>query len=263
MTGQPLSDALAAARALRLPVVADLAADLADQARDQHWAFEEYLAALLGRQAAAREANGTTTRVRRAHFPATRTLDDFDWAWQASAPRQLVEHLATSTFVAKADNVVLLGPPGTGKTHLAIALGLKACQHGCSVLFDTAAGWIDRLAADHAAGRLAARLNDLARTDLLIIDELGYIPLNADAANLMFQLVSARYEAGSLIITSNLEFARWGEALSDPTVAAALIDRLVHHADIIPLKGDSYRTRNRRNQQARLATSDAQFDRQK
>ncbi len=241
-----LDDVIHAARVLHLPVIAELAGPMADQARDQHWGFEEYLAALLGRQAAAREANGVTTRMRRAHFPRTSTMEDFNWAYQPSAPRQLIEHLATSTFIPKTDNVVLLGPPGVGKTHLAIALGVKACQHGYSVLFKTAIDWIDDLAQAHAHGMLAARLNDLNRTSLLIIDELGYIPLNADAANLMFQLVSARYETGSVIITSNLEFARWGETLADPVIAAALIDRLVHHADIIALKGNSYRTRNHR-----------------
>jgi DNA replication protein DnaC len=244
-----LSDAIAAARMLRLPIVADQAGPLADQARDQHWGYEEYLAALLQRQAAAREANGTTTRLRRAHFPRTSTLEDFNWAYQPSAPRQLVEHLATSTFITKADNVVLLGPPGVGKTHLAIAVGIKACQHGYSVLFKTAVDWIADLTQAHANGMLAARLQDLDRTALIIVDELGYIPLDADAANLMFQLVAARYETGSVIITSNLDFARWGETLADPTLAAAMIDRLVHHADIIALKGDSYRTRSRRDTQ--------------
>ena len=249
MMTSPLSDAIAAARMLHLPIVADQAETLADEARDRAWGYEEYLAALLQRQAAVREANGTLTRIRRAHFPRTSTLEDFNWTYQPTAPRQLVEHLATSTFITKADNVVLLGPPGVGKTHLAIALGIKACQHGYPVMFKTAVDWIADLAQAHAQGMLAARLQDLDRVALLVIDELGYIPLDADAGNLMFQLVSARYETGSIIITSNLDFARWGETLADPTLAAAMIDRLVHHADIIALKGDSYRTRSRRDTQ--------------
>jgi len=240
------ADLAYAARVLRLPIIAEQAGPLADQARDQHWDYEEYLAALLSRQAAAREANGMTNRIRRAHFPKTCTLEDFNWSYQTSAPRQIIDHLATSTFAATGDNVILLGPPGVGKTHLAIALGIKACQHGCSVIFKTAVEWIQDLTDAHAHGQLAARLHDLDRINILEIDELGYIPLDADAANLLFQLVSARYETGSIIITSNLEFARWGETLADSTVAGALIDRLTHHADIIALKGESYRTRTRR-----------------
>ncbi len=249
----PSAEAIQAARVLRLPIVAGLVDTLADQARDQHWTHEEYLAALLTRQASAREANGVTTRIRRAHFPRTCTLEEFNWDWQASAPRQTIEHLATSTFITKTENVVLLGPPGVGKTHLAIALGHTACQHGRSVTFKPAIDWINDLAGAHTHGLLATRLTDLNRTDLIIIDELGYIPLNTDAANLMFQLVSSRYETGSIIITSNLDFARWGETLTDPTVAAALIDRLIHHCHIIGLKGDSYRTRH--HKQAKLTTT--------
>jgi DNA replication protein DnaC len=145
--------------------------------------------------------------------------------------------------------VILLGPPGTGKTHLATGLGIKAAQNGYSVAFDTASGWITRLRRAHDHDQLASELSNIGRNKLIIIDELGYIPLDADSANLFFQLVSARYETSSIIITSNLPFARWGEALSDPTVAAASIDRLIHHADIIALKGESYRTRNRKQQE--------------
>jgi DNA replication protein DnaC len=141
--------------------------------------------------------------------------------------------------------VVFLGPPGTGKTHLAIGLGVRACQAGHRVLFATAAEWVARLAEAHAQGRLQDELVRLGRYPLLVVDEVGYIPFEAEAANLFFQLVSARYERASLIVTSNKPFGRWGEVFGDDVVAAAMIDRLVHHADVVALKGDSYRLRNR------------------
>ncbi len=154
--------------------------------------------------------------------------------------------LATGTFVPKAENVILLGPPGIGKTHLAIGLGVKAAHAGYSVLFDTASNWIARLTAAHHAGRLDAELKKIRRYKLIIVDEVGYIPFDQDAANLFFQLVASRYEQGSIMVTSNLPFGRWGETFSDDVVAAAMIDRLVHHAEVLTLTGDSYRTRQRR-----------------
>ena len=135
--------------------------------------------------------------------------------------------------------------PGTGKTHLAIGLAIRACQAGYRVLFATAAGWVARLAEAHHAGRLQAELLRLGRYPLLVIDEVGYIPFEAEAANLFFQLVSARYERASLIVTSNKPFGRWGEVFGDEVVAAAMIDRLVHHAEVVSLKGDSYRLKDR------------------
>lgn len=233
-------------RVLKTPTIGQYWEPLADQARDENWSHEEYLAALLQRQVADREAKGTVMRIRTAHFPQVKTLEDFNLDHLPSLRRDVLAHLSTSTFVSKAENVILLGPPGIGKTHLAIGLGVKAAEAGHSVLFDTASNWIARLSEAHHANRLEVELKKLRRYRLIVIDEVGYIPFDQDAANLFFQLVASRYEQASIMVTSNLPFGRWGETFSDDVVAAAMIDRLVHHAEVLTLTGDSYRTRQRR-----------------
>lgn len=178
---------------------------------------------VLQRKVADREANSTALRMNSARFPARKTLEDFNPDYKPSLRRDVL-------------------------AHLAIGLGIKACQAGYPVLFDTAAGWVNRLTDAHQHhGGLDKELKRLRRYKLLIIDELGYIPFDADAANLFFQLVASRYEQGSLLITSNLSFSRWGEIFTDDVVAAAMIDRLIHHAEVLTLDGESYRTRMERS----------------
>ena len=163
--------------------------------------------------------------------PHARALEEFDFDHARGLKRDVIAHLGTLDFTTARDNVVFLGPPGTGKTHLAIGLAIRACQAGHRVLFATAAEWVARLADAHHAGRLQPELIRLGRYPLLVIDEVGYIPFEPEAANLFFQLVSSRYERASLIVTSNKPFGRWGEVFGDDVVAAAMIDRLVHHAN--------------------------------
>jgi DNA replication protein DnaC len=247
-TTSPVSGDLAYyLKRLRLPRVGEYLAQVSQQAAEDDWSYKAFLTALLELEVFARDQAALERRIKSARFPHRgKTLDNFDFTFQTSVRKQVLLHLASLRFVEMGRNVIFLGPPGTGKTHLSIALGLKACHAGYSVLFLSAVEMVTQLLEAEEDGKLRKAIRRLLKPDLLIVDEVGYIPFGRPAANLFFQVVSGRYGQGSMILTSNRAFSGWGEIFGgDVVVAAAMIDRLVHHAEIISLKGSSYRLKGK------------------
>lgn len=233
---------------LKLPAIHAEWPAFAQRAAHEESSFGDFLEAVLGAERSARTERVRQTLLKLATLPAVKTLESYDFGFATGAPKTQIQELAALSFIERAENVVLLGPSGVGKSHLAIALGYRAVMAGIKTRFITAADLMIQLAAAKVQGRLKEYFNRaVVGPKLLIVDEIGYLPFGRDEANLFFNVVARRYERGSMILTSNLPFTQWATALADDqTLTAAMLDRLLHHAHIVQISGESYRLKDKR-----------------
>jgi DNA replication protein DnaC len=230
---------------LTLAHLADDAEALADRAQAAQLGYLEFLDLVLEEEVGVREGRRFRNALKLSGLPHHKTLDTFDFAFQPDLDARKVRDLAALGFVRDRGNVALLGPPGVGKTHLAVALAVGACQAGFSVYFTSVDDLVRNLRDAETAGRFAKKLQTYLKPAVLVLDEVGYLPLTRAEANMLFQLVARRYERGSIIVTSNKAFSEWGAVLNDEVLATAILDRLLHHCDVLSINGPSYRLKDR------------------
>lgn len=216
-----------------------------EQAAKRELDYRSFLIEALSEEWSGRHGKGVEMRLSQAHFPVVKTLEQFDFSFQPSLDRKVIRELSGMGFVERSENVIFLGPPGVGKSHLAISLGVKACEAGYRTLFMTLEDLLTRLRRAQSENRLERLLQQLLYPKLLIIDEIGYLPMTREEASLFFRLLCRRYEKASLVLTSNKSFLDWGEIFGDPVLATAILDRLLHHATTINIKGESFRLKEK------------------
>jgi len=230
---------------LQLSYLSEHYQTLAQQAADEQWSHLQYLARLIEGEAHRRETRRIQRRIRFARFPLIKTLEQFQWNWPKKINRPQIQNLFRLAFIEHKTNVIFIGGVGLGKSHLCLALGRAACERGYSVLFASAIDIINTLAAAQAAGRLKPALATYLKPALLLIDELGYLPIDKLGADLLFQIISQRYERGALVITTNRAYKHWPEIFNnDATLTSALLDRLLHHAETVLIEGKSFRMKD-------------------
>lgn len=240
-----LADLSQGLKQLKLQRLADQVDGYLQDAAKQQWGYDEFLRQLIAAELASKQDKRTEMGTRMARFPFVKTLESFDFAYQPSIDAKRVKELAACRWVANGENILLLGPPGVGKTHLAVGLGIEAIRRGYRTLFIGAQALIASLARAHHENRLDDKLKQYCQPKLLVIDEIGYIPIDRLGANLFFQLISRRYERGAMIMTSNQPYSNWGEIFGDQVIASAILDRVLHHAISISIKGESYRLKEK------------------